>query len=130
MKEKIIKLINELIMPRYAKPKKDHNWFSHQFYWWLKNKQKIFYDEHRNALENIGPHVYFHVEGAGDVCMSWTCGNKMNESVGFTFDAQWGINLELKSQGGIIDREEAKKMARFILQRCEQYESQDPKRRL
>jgi len=58
---------------------------------------------------------YFDVPGAGKICISGTAHNRTGNVVGFSFGVEWGA---YGFNGGVLSRSEAKKMAEFILSKC------------
>ena len=59
--------------------------------------------------------IYFKVPGAGDIFMSKECHTHTGSACGFSFGVEWGIH---GFSGGVLGRNEAKRMAEFILQKC------------
>lgn len=76
-------------------------------------------DRNKRMINSPQQKVFFNVAGAGSIYMSddgWhTTGGEDDPHVGFSFGVEWGRH---GFTGGVLGREEAKKMAEFILDRC------------
>lgn len=95
------------------KPEQKTTWLSRRFSRW-----EIERHDKGNAQylkTNTRPSVYFKVPGAGNICMSESCHHTTGRVVGFSFGVEWGIHGYCS---GVIGRDEAKRMAEFILQKC------------
>lgn len=94
-------------------PDKKVTWISQRYHRWESSRMKKRNDNYRK--NNFIPSLYFEVTGAGDVRMSESCHHSTGQVVGFSFGVEWGKH---GFTGGVIGRDEAKKMAEFILQKC------------
>lgn len=56
--------------------------------------------------------LYFNVYGAGKIRISETCSSRCGDKEGFNFGVEWG---EYGFAGGVLPKEEAKKLAKHIL---------------
>lgn len=88
-------------------------WLSCSYHRWETLRQRRQNEKFRN--NNNVPSLYFEVPGAGDICMSESCHHSTGQVVGFNFGTEWG---RYGYCGGVLGREEAKRMAEFILQKC------------
>jgi hypothetical protein len=88
-------------------------WLSQRYHRWESSRIKRQNDNYRK--NNNVPSIYFEVPGAGDICMSESCHHSTGQVVGFSFGVEWGRHGFC---GGVIGRDEAKRMAEFILQKC------------
>lgn len=59
---------------------------------------------------------YFDVAGAGKIEIGKNCNSNTGKAFGFTFGVSWG---RFGYSGGVLDREDAKKMADFIISEYE-----------
>ena len=94
-------------------PRTKVTWLSRQYHIWESNRQELQNRMYRNNI-NI-PMIYFDVPGAGDICISEDCHHSTGKVVGFSFGVEWG---RYGFSGGVIGRDEAKRMAEFILSKC------------
>ena len=98
-------VIFNIINPRYST-----NWLSIKYNTWLSTRQKMENIQFRQNLSE--PRIFFNVGGAGDICISESLNHKTANSYGFSFSVEWGRYGFI---GGVIDKDEAKRMAEFIL---------------
>ena len=77
--------------------------------------ERIKNDNSNFRERNTPPSVYFEVPGAGDICISESCHHLTGGVIGFSFGVEWG---KYGYTGGVLGRDEAKRMAEFILQKC------------
>lgn len=92
------------------------------------------YQEKKRAKEatqfiddNIKDYVFFYVSGAGHLAFSKNSHHICEQQVGFHFGVSWG---NYPFMGGVLGRDEAKKMADFILEnisKCDKSESEEYK---
>jgi hypothetical protein len=94
-------------------PKRKVTWLSSNFYRWRLYRRKNDAKNYRK-YNNI-PSKYFDVSGAGDICISESCHHHTGQVVGFSFGVEWSSNPFF---GGVLGRDEAVKMAEFILEKC------------
>jgi hypothetical protein len=94
-------------------PHKKSNWLSRRYHLWLYERQKE--DNEKFRLLEKDKSVYFNVSGAGDIRISRDCHNWTGKVVGFSFGVEWGSR---GFTGGVLGRDEAKRMAEFILTKC------------
>jgi hypothetical protein len=88
-------------------------WISQRYHRWERSRMKRQNENYRK--NNNVPSIYFEVSGAGDICMSESCHDSTGQVIGFSFGVEWG---RYGFFGGVIGRDEAKRMAEFILQKC------------
>lgn len=105
---RILNFIFEQISPDYKV-----TWLSRQFSRFEKKRRKSKNEIHRRCLEKDS--LFFDVKGAGDIAISESCFHCCGGVVGFAFSVEWG---QYGFVGGVIGRDEAKRMAEFILQKC------------
>lgn len=94
-------------------PDRKVTWLSQRYHRWESLRMKRRNDNYRK--NNNATSIYFEVHGAGDVYMSKSCHHSTGQVVGFSFGVEWG---RYGFCGGVIGRDEAKRMAEFILQKC------------
>lgn len=94
-------------------PERKTTWLSQRFSRWKSERHDRRNAQYRKYTDV--PSVYFEVPGAGDICMSESCHHSTGQVVGFSFGAEWG---RYGFCGGVMGRDEAKRMAEFILQKC------------
>lgn len=100
----------------------DHKvtWLSQRYHRWeharhdKRNREYI-------KLDTNEPSIYFDVPGGGKIRMSENGHSVCGKAVGFSFGVEWG---RYGYCGGVLGRDEAKRMAEFIIQKCS--EIQEP----
>jgi hypothetical protein len=106
--KKIFNFIFNLIDPINCKT----NWFSIRFHRWgsenIKNSNKIF------KSQTFEEFKYFNVRGAGELAIGRNYGNQYNDAR-ISIGAEWG---DYGFIGGWMEKDEAVKMAEFILKEC------------
>lgn len=109
---KILHFIFNLI-----EPERKVTWLSSSFHRWRYARRK------KDALNyrkyNDVPSKYFDVPGAGDICISENCHHSTGKVVGFSFGVEWTSH---PFSSGVLGRDEAVKMAEFILEKCSNVE--------
>lgn len=99
MKTKIINIILRI----FPSIKKDVIYLHHE-------GQRIMADTYLKT--NPQRSLFFDVSGAGKIEISQSCYDHTGTSFGFSFGVQWG---QYGFCGGVLDREEAKRLAEHIL---------------
>jgi len=94
-------------------PKRKVTWLSSSFFRWKYARRKK--DALNYRKQNNIPSKYFDVLGAGDICISESCHHSTGQVVGFSFGVEWSSHPFC---GGVLGRDEAVKMAEFILEKC------------
>ena len=95
------------------KPERKVTWLSRSFSVWDHNRRKT--NNFNYKKHNISPSLYFDVPGAGDIRISESCHLSTGNVVGFSFGVEWGNNGYV---GGVLGRDEAKRLAEFINAKC------------
>lgn len=84
-----------------------------QYHRWEHDRQKK--DNNQYRMNASDEYLFFEVPGAGDICISKNCHHSTGEVVGFGFGVEWG---RYGFCGGVLGREEAKRLAEFIITEC------------
>ena len=95
------------------KPERKVTWLSIAFSRWDSKRRKT--NNYNYKKYNKIPSLYFEVPGAGDICISESCHHYTGKVVGFSFGVEWGNH---GYAGGVIGRDEAIRMANFIIAKC------------
>lgn len=90
-------------------------WLSMQYHRWENDRRKRDNDIYRKNASKDGEYIFFEVPGAGNICMSKSCHCSTGKVIGFLFGVEWGRYGFI---GGVLGRDEAKRMADFILEKC------------
>ena len=98
---------------RLIKPERTTTKLSCLYHRWENEIQQKENDDYKKR--NNPSSVYFEVPGAGDIRISESCHHGTGGVMGFSFGVEWG---KYGYTGGVIGRDEAKRMAEFILQKC------------
>lgn len=96
-------------------------WLSQRYHRWESNRHERRNRQYLKNCDTHEPSLYFDVPGAGKIRMSEDCHSACGYVVGFSFGVEWG---RYGFCGGVIGRDEAKRMAEFILKKCS--ETQEP----
>jgi hypothetical protein len=94
-------------------PKNKVTWLSSSFFRWRLDKQMEYVKNNRDTIKN----EYFDVPGAGDIRLSESCHHSTGKVVGFGFGVEWSDTPFI---GGVLGRDEAKRLATFIIERCDE----------
>jgi hypothetical protein len=102
-------------------PSNKVTWLSVQYHKWEYERRDRRIS---NFRKNINfPINYYNIAGAGDICVSQNCDHVTGKVVGFSFGVEWSNH---PFHGGVLGRDEAEKLAKFILLKCaEKTESMD-----
>lgn len=94
-------------------PEGNTTWLSRSFSRWRTKKRDMqnarYLERHSDSSK------CFKVAGAGDICIGNSCSDSTGRVVGFSFGVEWG---QYGFIGGVLGRDEAKRMAEFILKKC------------
>lgn len=89
-------------------------WLSMKYHRWESQRRKNRNLCFKNDTDRY-PSLYFDVPGAGEICISESCHHYTGKVAGFSFGVEWGL---YGFSGGVLGRDEAKRMAEFILSKC------------
>ena len=89
-------------------------WLSMQYHRWESDRQAKRNKIYKEDAKANG-YVFFEVPGAGDICISESPHHSTGKVIGFGIGISWA---RYGYVGGVLGRDEAKRMAEFILQKC------------
>jgi len=92
-------------------PPRANTWLSRRFFYWKQKKHERLIWAFKMNFDGR----YFDVPGAGLIAISEDCHRTTGKVAGFSFGVEWGV---YGFCGGVLGRDEAKKLAEFILEKC------------
>ncbi len=92
-------------------PPRANTWLSRRFFYWKQKKHQRLIRAFKMNFDGR----YFDVPGAGLIAISEDCHRTTGKVAGFSFGVEWGV---YGFCGGVLGRDEAKKLAEFILEKC------------
>lgn len=105
-------LLNWLFNKMYGT--KRNTWLSVRFHRWLQARKWARNEAYKSSERNVN--YFFEVQGAGEISISeeiFLCGN----AAGFSFEVSWASG---GFGGGVIGLGEAKRLAEYLLKRCDE----------